>query len=170
MPRDHAFRTFVRDVMATYGASWLWVVFLTNALRGIVRSAESSLDTMPMLGVIMSWLPHIPVTSAFLSQNKGFAVVTVLVFAPLLEEAFFRYHMLTWARHYSARMVRATLLVCCGLTFGILHGSILNVFLQGVIGLFFGLLYLKYANQPFKAYFSSVLVHSMYNFTVLMAG
>ena len=99
--------------------------------------------------------------------------VFVVLVAPLTEELLFRDWPLTRVQAtvvrdptreaLNARYLLSTVLVS-SLIFGLLHGSIFNVFLQGFGGLALSWVYLANRNS----YWSSVVVHVLYNATLIM--
>jgi membrane protease YdiL (CAAX protease family) len=56
----------------------------------------------------------------------------------------------------------------CGIVFGMMHGQPINIFIQGVVGLCLGWLYVKNDESQLASYLSCVLVHAAYNFTIIM--
>jgi membrane protease YdiL (CAAX protease family) len=167
----------MRSVFAAFGSAWLWVstvtLLLTLTLRGTIG--------LPDLGVTHRFISAVPVLHGLLASRPVASVFASLVFAPLFEEALFRMLPLSIAlvlggllhdkfAHHSRNLIRAVLIVVCCLLFGLAHGSVLNIAIQGVVGLVLGRLYLRHSDNQLKAYVACVMVHAMYNFAVLCAA
>lgn len=91
-------------------------------------------------------------------------VFILLIWAPIWEEALYRYGPLTIAKNIGNQYVMP-IAIMSSCIFGWGHGdSHEGVLLQGVIGLIFSIVYIK---NNF-CYFSSVLLHSLYNTTLLV--
>jgi membrane protease YdiL (CAAX protease family) len=84
------------------------------------------------------------------------------IFAPLWEEAVFRYFPIRWA--FSMGNMLTPMIVMSSMIFGIMHGSILNILFQGVGGLIISWVYLKNGS-----YWWSVLSHSLWNIMIIFA-
>ena len=93
-----------------------------------------------------------------------------LFFAPVVEEAVFRMLPLTFVLGRNRDKVRAVVIVICGIFFGAAHWRLMpfSVFIQGFTGIMLGRLYIKNANSQLTSYFSCVLCHALFNFTVMM--
>jgi len=161
------------NAAATYGIKWLWVVMVVALLRALLPASLASPDaygSLPLFSVSASLAKYLPFVQEYFAAVPGLYVFMLLVFAPVIEEAVFRMLPLTIVQGTRPELVRAVLIVVCGIVFGIAHGSPMNVFIQGVGGVLLGLLYLKNDNSQWSSYASCVVVHAAYNFTVLMVG
>lgn len=154
------------NICGTYGLSWLWVSFLVVFLQILV---QARIGGYPPLSATLSILFSIPAAAAYLQVHPGLVVFSGLVFAPLFEEAVFRMLPMSWAQGKDPRLVRAVQIAICGCLFGIVHGSPINVLIQGFVGYMLSVLYLKNGPSQAVSYASCVFVHAAYNFTVLAA-
>jgi membrane protease YdiL (CAAX protease family) len=97
-------------------------------------------------------------------ENVNFYGIFFLacIFAPLWEEAVFRYFPIRWA--YSMGNMLTPMLVMSSMIFGLMHGSILNILFQGVGGLIISWVYLKNGS-----YWWAVLSHALWNIMIIFA-
>jgi len=154
-------RQLLLNLLAAYGLSWLWSMIALNLFRDWLIAAD---------GVIIE-LPPGPHLSAVPS------LMDLVVWAPITEEALFRLLPLTLIlinrRLLAENFRRVTwiaLIVVCGCLFGLAHGSLPHILVQGVGGLILGLLFLANCKTPLHAYLSCVACHSLFNLTVVLAG
>ncbi|MFA6603391.1 MAG: CPBP family intramembrane glutamic endopeptidase [Patescibacteria group bacterium] len=166
-------RTFglrhVRNILTAYGLSWVWVVIVSNILQALLPKAVISSE-LPVLSVFGAWIDHFPDMATAIKASVGLSLFMTLVFAPVIEEAIFRMLPLTFVIGQHPERVRAVVIVICGIIFGWAHGSPLNVFIQGFVGLMLGWLYVKNNTSQKAAYISCVIVHALYNFTIVAMG
>ncbi len=175
-PRNIGLAEAVNNIFATYGKSVLWALVAVGIIGIVVRSGASAelfgtLSVTPYwfergLSLLRDWHPGLYAT---LSQSALLMLFMKLIFAPVMEEAAFRYFPLTLAKNMEYGQIRAIIFVVGGIVFGVLHGHALNIFIQGVVGVFLGYLYLKNHRSDLMSYLSCVAVHMLYNFTVIMA-
>jgi len=83
------------------------------------------------------------------------------VMAPLWEELFFRAAPLQLIR--SSQINPFYVIVITSVIFGLSHGSVYNIFFQGVYGVVFSYLYIRNNYD----YWSSVILHSLWNLSVI---
>jgi len=159
----------VRNIFAAYGISVLWVVIVVNILQALLAPAVAE-PSIPVLSVMFAWLDSFPTLAAAVKASPGLSVFMAVVFAPFVEEALFRMLPLTLVQTSRPQVVRAVVIAVCAIIFGWAHGSPLNVFIQGFVGLMLGWLYLKNATSQWASYISCVMVHAMYNLTVIISG
>jgi membrane protease YdiL (CAAX protease family) len=163
-----SFRDMTWNLFATYGSAWLWVcffLFLINAVAG-----ARVVGSIPILSVTLHWLSFFSPVDAYLRTSPGAVLLLTLVFAPVFEEALFRMLPLTLVKGKSADKVHAVQIAVCAIAFGYMHGSPMNIPIQGFVGYMLGRLYVRNANSQFSSYISCVFVHAAYNFTVLAAS
>lgn len=91
------------------------------------------------------------------------AVFWSLIFAPLVEEIIFRKAILDIARKLDPEFLIPIIIISSAI-FGWLHGTIKNVAIQGVFGAIMAWVYIKNGYH----YWSSVILHSMYNGTLIL--
>ena len=114
-------------------------------------------------------------------QSKGILEMAPRSFMwmPLKEEALYRFVPFVglwwgWALVFASKPpISATVLLVAVTSayFGYIHGGVGNIFIQGTIGVFLALTYLKmssYGSAPLKGIAAAVLLHGMYNFTVAL--
>jgi len=167
--RYHHWLRHVRNIALAYGLSVVWVVLVVNVMRALLSPAILSPSTT-MLSVVGAWLDHFPAVAAAVKASVGLSLFMTLIFAPFIEECIFRMLPLTFVLGLDKPKVRAVVIVICGIVFGWAHGSPMNVFIQGFVGLMLGWLYVKNSSSQWASYISCVIVHMMYNLTVVLAG
>src|SRR3989338_812289 len=140
------FRERLPDVFAAYGICILWVVFFlcfANVMYALVLGGKGVLQA-GLLSVSFRFLPNVALST--IAAHPLLAIFSVLVAAPLLEEAVFRLLPLPLGRALdrgNGLLVQAMLYGVCFVIFGWLHGSYANVAIQGVVGLVLGRLFLR---------------------------
>jgi len=160
-----------RNIGVAYGLSIVWVFIIVNVIRTLLAPAVVVEPTgIPVLSVMYAWLDHFPNFAAAVKASIGLSLFMTLIFAPFIEECIFRMLPLTFVLGLDRPKVRAVVIVICGILFGWAHGSPLNVFIQGFVGLMLGWLYVKNSSSQWASYISCVCVHMMYNLTVVLAG
>lgn len=170
--RSVPFGEKVTRVFFAYSLSILWLLFGFNLLIHLLApaairehnfwvwlSAKYQLDVLSYLAVS--------------KLTKGAMAFLIVVAAPLIEEIPFRWWAITHAQTSvngdpgrakdKSRYLVSTIFLS-SVIFGVLHGSIFNVFLQGVGGLILCWLYLRNGNS----YWSCVFAHAFYNATIIM--
>lgn len=86
------------------------------------------------------------------------------IFAPIWEEALYRYGPITIAKNMGREYI-LPVVIMSSIIFGWQHyQNPESVLLQGMLGLFFSFTYIKAG----YSYLSSVIVHSLYNLTILI--
>lgn len=175
-----SFKEKAKNVLVAYALSILWLFFVFELLTRLVRSAivkehnfwflffnkTLEIDVFSYINQALV-LGSVGAIAAWLSW-----ALTVFV-APLVEELIFRDWPLTRVQAtvvrdpsreaLNARYLLSTVFVS-SLIFGILHGSIFNIFLQGFGGLVISWVYLANRNS----YWSAVTVHALYNASLIM--
>ena len=171
----------MRSVFSAYGLAWLWVSTVIVLLLAVASMRASGVPGLTFTDSYV--ISQVPALRLYLAASPWAALFAMLVFAPLFEEALFRMFPLSFAlvmggllqgkfERRGRNFIRATLIVVCCLVFGLLHKphSFFNILVQGFVGLTLGRLYLKHSDNQLKSYGACVLVHAMYNFTVLAAA
>jgi hypothetical protein len=95
-----------------------------------------------------------------------------IVVASLVEESLFRFFPLVLSRIIAKHPLEITLLiaVASSIVFGFIHGGIVHIFVQGVLGFIWCILFLKCGgnhDNPLKALFVTWTSHALYNFVLL---
>jgi len=95
-----------------------------------------------------------------------FMIFRAVILAPLVEEGFWRYFVISLIRYRSDyNHLRLPFVIGGSLLFGYWHGGETNILVQGLFGF---CLYWVYIKNGFS-YWSSVLVHAAYN-ALLIGG
>lgn len=100
----------------------------------------------------------------FSPPGKYFVYFMSLVWAPLVEEAIFRWAPLTLQKSYNIPLW--PVIVLSSSLFGWLHGGPHNLLIQGVYGVVFALVYVKNGH----CYWSSVSLHFLWNFHLIFVS
>jgi membrane protease YdiL (CAAX protease family) len=176
--KDLSLGEIERNITSAYGRSVIWAILMMSAIGALIAVfAAASIPLVQPLSVTPYWFEkgltlikdaH-PGMYALLSRSVILMLFMKLIFAPVVEEAAFRYFPITMVKNMERSQIRATIIVVGGIVFGILHGHVLNILIQGVVGVILGYLYLRNYRSDLTSYLSCVAVHMMYNFTVLMA-
>lgn len=160
-----SFRDRLQDMLATFGASFLWLltaVVILAVLSVIVPAAD---ELSRPLSVTAHWL-----ASAQAAARSGPAPDPLygLFLAPWFEEALFRLLPLTLAKRYGNRAtVQIVAVSVSGMVFGVLHGGLVHVAIQGVVGYLLARLFLRNStSSAFTGYLCCVAVHAACNYAV----
>jgi membrane protease YdiL (CAAX protease family) len=140
-----SFSQKIKNIVFAYGGSILSVVFFILVLK---RYAPRYLYQ--------------------LGPTQSQQIFAACVVAPLIEEVIFRLLPIQIARRIFAEKFedfKYYFVVLLAVIFGGMHGWIGNVFIQGVGGVFLGWVYIRNG----YSYWSSVTVHALWNF-MLMVG
>jgi membrane protease YdiL (CAAX protease family) len=157
-----SFSQKVSNVLAAYAFSilWLGVFYLVLTKVGLAAHIEKlNLYLVVFNEQVKKLVP-----------NSRLYILHVCVLAPLIEELIFRETPLRrtlntyWTEQ--RKVVVTSTIFALSVIFGYLHGSVLNIFLQGVGGLVLSWVYL--ANN--RSYLSAVITHSLYNTTLVGAS
>lgn len=150
-------------IAAAYGACIAWIVVFFALLH--VYAADSGASISPSLYLTESLIGKLS-GSVAIPETPEVKLFITLICAPLLEEVVFRMLPLSLVLHRPAPVLRAVVLGVCCIIFGYAHGGVINVFIQGMVGLSLGFLYVRLASSQLAAYASCVAVHALYNYTV----
>lgn len=179
-------RVLLRNIVIAYAASVAWGFGGSWAMRRLF--GDNVFDAPTGLGISwdapwpISTLLEIPPLAEAMDHQALWVIATTVMFAPLVEEIMYRMGPLAVGRAARSllrkvglesngrELVALAVLGGCVLAFGLAHGSVANILLQGVIGGMWGILYLKNANSWVTSYLSCVLVHGAYNFTTMNFG
>lgn len=162
------------EVGYTFAITWLWVTTLL-AVVGLIAKLTESLQLLPdtaTVEVTAYWYYRIVDRAWSREVTDGSFwehMFLVVIAAPLIEEAIFRWFVCSVGeRLEQLRLKWPVIVVFSFLIFGLLHPNrVYSIALQGVTGLFFARLYLKYKGKDqLAAYASCVAVHAAYNFSV----
>lgn len=138
----NVFYTIIAFAFLTWMFDWNTV---TNAVQSTVFSTAYSLDNIRL----------------FFGDFATFFLACI--FAPVWEEALFRYFPLSMAKASKNRAaVLLPIVVASSILFGLAHGSIINILIQGVSGFILAWVALK--NND---YWSSVIAHAIWNWQII---
>lgn len=141
---------------------------LTIKLRNILLAWAVTTIVLVLLKYIISFfLPEFydiqKIETIPFSMTKFFSFC---VLAPIWEEALFRYAPIEFVRRTTTaekfKELQMPLVILISIVFGWMHGSVQNIWIQGVSGLGLGWVYIK---NDFS-YKSSVILHSLWNFMI----
>lgn len=161
--RELSFSEKVGNVLKAYGFLILWLGFIYFVLNRIGLSQK--LEQMNFLLVVFN-----DQIKKFASDPRAY-IFFVCVLAPFYEELLFRETALRatlampWIEH-ARYAVLTSVILFVSVIFGRLHGSVLNIFLQGMGGVVLSWVYIKNG----RSYMSSVVVHALYNATIIGAA
>lgn len=138
-------KTFISKIL-TIIAAYALCMFWSNFASAIITTLGYPYDE----------------TITFTTESDAHAFFYAIIFAPLWEELAFRYAPITIAKNLGKENLWPTI-VGMSCFFGWIHYSNPeSILLQGVIGLILSVLYIKNG----YSYWSSVIVHALYNLTV----
>lgn len=138
---------------------WLWCVTAILSITGKMNLLQD-LSYWQVIGVNKV---------EFLAQQSILSSVFFgCVMAPLWEDAVFRGAVISRTQALfpgdNRQLIYA--IIVSSVVFGILHGGVVNVLIQGVGGLFLSYVYLKNGN----CILSAMIMHSLYNLVIILAG
>lgn len=125
----------VANVVVGFGVSYLWVVLLSLLFKS--------------LGVY---------SSVGAPANLAVMFLMSVVIAPIWEEAVFRVSLVGLTEHLPSQFLMP-IMIASSCLFGWLHGGVMNVFFQGIVGFVIACVYVKNG----YCYKSAVAVHALYN-------
>lgn len=152
---EHSVFGNIKNVLTAFGVNLLWVIFIVAFLRLVVSMTIDEVKTL--------------LTAQVLANGPGKTFFFAVVFAPLWEEAFFRYCPLhiAWAceNEYSGSIKDAVFLypvmIFSSIAFGVAHGGVTNILIQGFSGLVLAWVMVK------SGYKWAVLTHALWNFLLI---
>lgn len=135
-----------------------WDITFNNLALGILSSFTTFADQALEVGVpILSW-------------DFPFE----LIFAAALEEVVFRILPLALVMHFvKKRWVTFSVAVIASIIFGLIHGGPMNILIQGVGGLIYSGLFIKYSDNGTKfarAGIIVILMHIIFNTMITLEG
>ena len=139
------------NILAGYGLMVVWVVIVVGIFKGLYNANISTLSDL-----FQSQF------SPFSQPSIWFMIFMSCVWAPIWEEAVFRYAPLQLIR--SSQVDSLSVVLLSSALFGWLHGGAGNVMIQGVYGLIFSWVYIK--ND--YSIVSSMFLHSLWNASVML--
>ncbi len=156
---------------------WLNVEARGAKLIGMVTGATLAgivLCKLTLLALILAgyYPPAVPGAHALLNEGPVGWIVTLLGLSAISEEFFFRAPLFAIGKACSRTV---TLGAAAGLSiiFGLLHGGLAHIPLQGVLGFILSLVFLKCGGLQcnfYKALAASSATHFLYNMGVVAIG
>lgn len=169
--KPHVAFTKFLNIMAVFTIDIFWLIFVLFVLISIGGLNKQQALQIVTATITVGWAEHIPILKTLMiSQTFMFFLACVL--APIWETVCFVWGPIKFAQLLSSIAVKmgvpavgivAVFAVSFAIFFGILHGSALNICIQGVAGLLFCWLYLKNNNS----YWSVVIAHAIWNFMII---
>ena len=151
---EHSLFGNIKNVLTAYSFNLMWCIFIVAFLRVVLN-----LTLVEIKGLMSMQI-----------QGAGQMFFRAVVLAPLWEEAFYRVPLraaIALEGKDSGNILETQILFPAilfgAISFGLAHGSVLNILIQGVSGLALSWVYLK------SGYKWAVLTHAMWNF-MLMFG
>ena len=160
--KEPTFGEKATNVLAAYAFSVLWLALFYVILSkiGFTQKTEKMNILLVLLGEQIQKV----------APSRSVYFVYACLLAPVIEELLCREwpHRRTIAMPWISdkQAVLTSNVFATSVIFGLLHGSVLNVFLQGVGGLALSWVYLRNG----KSYLSAVFTHALYNATVIGAS
>lgn len=135
---------------------------IKNILVGIAATVGLVLISLFLMKTFMPAM----FSSGFVETSKRELFITACIFAPLWEEAVWRYAPIEILRNLTDfEKIKWPFIIGSGLLFGYWHYGPASVPIQGVAGMVFAWVYIE---NKFS-YLSSVIVHSLWNFSLIVA-
>ena len=138
---------------------------LDEKIRVIILTAFAALIWAIASVILINYVNDLDIMGAFKSEREGsfkYNLFYTYTFAPLWEEAVYRYAPITIAKQLGKEFI-LPVVVGVSLMFGWGHGEHPDtVLIQGGVGLLLSYAYIKNG----YSYISSVLVHSIYNISI----
>lgn len=141
----------ILNILAGYGLMVVWVAVI-GIFKGLYNANISTLSD----------LFQSQFSPFFKQPSIWFMIFMSCIWAPLWEEAVFRYAPLQLIR--SSQIDPVPVVLLSSALFGWLHGGAGNVMIQGVYGLIFSWVYIK--ND--YSIVSSMILHSMWNLSIVL--
>jgi membrane protease YdiL (CAAX protease family) len=136
------------SIIATWFAiAFIWILLIVILLN-YVYSREITVHNL-LLGV----------SASMMKKFIGAAIM-----APLIEELIFRRGVVSLTKHLDSKIWMLPILIVSSTVFGWVHGSFINVYIQGAIGFCIAVVYVK--NN--YCYWSAVTLHAMWNAVLLI--
>lgn len=162
--RELSFREKCWNIAITLGVSAIWVIVMVIFMFGILGLAAKDLQNAIQATITFKLADQ-------LRADEDWLLIFFLacIMAPLWEECVFRYSVIKFGQTLDQLKViwgASTLLpliLTSSIIFGILHGSVINILIQGFLGAAFCWLYLKNNNS----YWSVVAAHAIWNFLAI---
>jgi len=161
-------------ILATFGFFWLWlmiIVIFRRATEGesVVRSLRDLTPLGPLTSYALSHHWHLTLSQAFV-VSPWWTLFGVFIFAPMTEEAIFRALPIRKCVENGEIKDWWPIIVWSFIVFGFFHTlGPDGVMLQGVGGFMLAMLFVRNGPSQKVSYFSCVLAHAMYNFSVSIA-
>ena len=153
-----------RNVLAAFSINLIWLILLFLFL-----SYALGYD----LELIRNWYESLLVpingsgyTGYTVQYNNVRIIWWGLIFAPLWEELLFRFlplEAVRWAGHWGKRMT-LPIIFASSIIFGLLHGAVINIIIQGFGGLLISWVYISGGR-----YWGAVATHVLWN-TMIIYG
>ncbi|MBU4348351.1 CPBP family intramembrane metalloprotease [Patescibacteria group bacterium] len=167
---EHSLLGNLKNVFTAFVITLIWTMVVMVFLNVVAK-----MDINGVRSLLTAQMDVYAKISPGMMTNAYKAFFFTCIFAPLWEEAVFRFGPFGVARALEFTATQKTsgylprticlfpVLIGSSIVFGLLHGSVINIMIQGVFGMFFAWVMIK------SGYWSAVLTHSLWNF-MLMFG
>lgn len=171
------FGAYAKEVLATVLLMRLWLWFIQKVFV-VLGVADAGLTNTPLLGVTGNYFLRshdLTLETMLVSSFVVLGIFLSCVSAPILEEILFRWFVCrSMASDANGELVGqgrglGTVLVGSFIFFGLAHGhGVFSIMLQGVMGLFLAILFLRNGPNLRVAVVSCMVAHSLYNISVTL--
>lgn len=169
--KPHSAATKFLNIMAVFTISILWLIFVLFVLVVCMGLGKKDAIELIQATITINFASSVPALHV-LMNSVIFVFFLACILAPLWEEFCFRFAPIRFSQllaSFAAKLgvpkngIVAAFAIAFAIFFGILHGSALNIVVQGVTGMLFCWLYLKNNNS----YWSVVIAHALWNFLII---
>lgn len=155
--RPRSLASITKVVLAALIVDLCWTCFMDFVLIYIVNIPQGLSREMPTLWELLIYAPTL---EEFIFRLLPALVILVIMETMLIDDyQTMKREVFLWAAIISSAI------------FGIIHGSFINLFFQGVGGLVLWVVFLygsRMGKDLFRGYASSVALHSLYNLSILI--
>ena len=166
----HSLKGKLKNILFAFVITFFWVVFLRMVALAIAMPV-ASMRTLLVKGVV--WKPELAPTGELTAS-----FVDSVLIAPFVETILFMWWLYRIVIEIERRSLmdpapprriwlplKIPVVIFSSIAFGVAHGSLEHVWLQGMYGLIWSWLYFKNNNS----FWSVVVVHACWNFVIAFA-
>ena len=140
---------------------WRLIFWPTVLLIAFLLYSSIFLNILQALGISM---PHGQLLNPQSHWNEY--VIMHFLFVSLIEDFAFRFVPLVIAVRLKRTWVLYSIIIISSMTFGFIHGNLLNIMYQGVAGIVLSIIFLKSGGmnkKTFKPFLICIISHTSYN-------
>ncbi|MFA5934219.1 MAG: CPBP family intramembrane glutamic endopeptidase [Candidatus Paceibacterota bacterium] len=168
----------IKNIFLAFVLDLIWTMLMRQFLlylfkANITTLSEVAIDEAIQAQISLSVLSIFGVVGV-LSAKPLLQFFFSCVFAPLWEEALFRYGPFALIQGFVKKNTRFWILpaiIATSIIFGWMHGSVINILFQGVSGMLLAWVYLKNRGPGLQkinyGYCSAVIAHFLWNVMVI---